>query len=219
MNFREVMLIAGAAGSLVLRVGAAGSLTAREIRCEESLHKIFQMAEACSADNGGYIVRMLDRDRQGRMEFWPEKLRPYARDFRDFSCPDNIRHGANAFQKDDLLPAYFYLGDVSFGINGHISGLDAKNASIEKIHNLKEPSYTVYFGDSNTMRLRAIPSAWLKDWAPVHEGGIMQAVMCDGHIERFSSETLGTYEPVEGWNRDSARWKNWKKNLNIEVKK
>ena len=218
MNFCETLVIAASTGLMILLADAAGSRAAGEIRCEESLRHVFQMAEMYSADNGGYIVRMLDRDRQGRMEFWAERFRLYAKDFRDFSCPANLRHGATAFEPDDLLSPYFYLSDVSFGINGHISGMDTRYSAVEKTANLEDPSYTVYFGDSNTMRLRAIQKLWFQDWAPVHEG-VMQSVMADGHIERFTGETLGTYGKIDGWQWDPARWKKWKSNLIFEVKK
>ena len=212
MNWRELGSVAVAGATLVLLIGAAASgKAAFDVRCQANLRSIYAMAQKYSADNDGCIVRMLTR-KYNRGTFWCDRLRVYAADFRDFSCPANARRGARAFQEDDLLPPVYNLKDVSFGINYHISGADLRTAPIEKIGNLADPSYTVYFGDSNTARLSAAGKLWAKDWAPVHDNG-MQAVMADGHVERFTQETLGTFGVVPGWKRDPASWKKWKRDL------
>lgn len=211
MNFREIVFVVILAGGMVLLTGAAGSRAAREERCRCSLLAIYQMATLYSADNGDRIVPMLEM-RYNRGIFWPDRLRDYARDFRDFSCPANARHGARAFLEDDLIRTPYNHAEVSFGINGHIAGMDRRNAPIERMSNLAMPGYTLYFGDSNTMRLRALDKLWQQDYAPVHDGG-MQAILADGHCERFTQENLGTFGAVPGWKRDKDRWKKWKENL------
>jgi len=209
MDYREIALVIVLAGTILLLTGAtAGSRAAREARCQESLQAIYRMAANYSADNGGYIVPMLEM-RYNRGIFWTDRLRDYAKDFQDFSCPANARHGALAFQENDLIRAPYDPRQVSFGINGHISGLDRRNAPIEKLENLAKPGYTVFFGDSNTRCLRALDRLWQQDYAPVHDGG-MQAILADGHCERFTQETLGTFGAVPGWKIDKDRWKKWK---------
>ena len=210
-NYRELLLIFGAAAAVVLLIGAAASGDrAFEAQCQYGLKAVYTMAEKYSADNDGYIVRMLEM--RNRSSFWCDKLREYAKNYRDFSCPANRRHGARAFVEDDLLPPLYSRMNVSFGINGHISGLDRRYAAMEKVKNLADPSYTIYFGDSNTRRLRSVGKLWAQDWAPLHDDG-MQAVMADGHVTRFKQNDLGTYGKVPGWKRDQARWKHWKGGL------
>ena len=217
-SLRELLLIAAAAALIAVLAGsAAKQLSASDVRCQANLKTVCAMAEQYSADNDGYIVRMLEI-RFHRGIFWPDKLLTYAKDFRDFSCPANAKHGARAFREDDLLPTPYNHANVSFGINSHISGSDRRNAAIEKIGNLADPAYTVYFGDANTMRLRAVGKLWDKDRAPVHDNG-MQAVMADGHVEYFTQADLGTYGIIPGWKHDPARWKNWKKNLRTKETK
>lgn len=211
MRLHEAVLIVVVAGLLIFLVSgaASGSRASHAALCRNSLKAVYRMAEQYSADNNGMIVRMLDRNGAGRVVFWSDQLRDYAKDFRDFSCPANEKRGARSFEANDLLATTYLRADISFGINGHISGMDRRSHFVEKTKNLYDPSYTVYFGDSFTMRLRAVRKLWLQDWAPVHDNG-MQAVMADGHIEYFTQETLGTYGKIDGWKRDTARWKKWK---------
>ena len=204
-SYRELLLIFGAAATAILLIGAAASGNrAFEAQCQYGLKAVYGMAERYSADNDGYIVRMLEI-KYNRGTFWCDKLRVYAKNFRDFSCPANTRHGARAFVEDDLLPPVYNWINVSFGINGHISGLDRRYAAMEKVKNLADPSYTIYFGDSNTMRLRSVGKLWAKDWAPLHDNG-MQAVMADGHVVRFKQKDLGTYGKIPGRNEVSGRF-------------
>lgn len=202
-SWRELLITAAAALVLwTLTVAANGGQKAADLRCQASLKEIYRMAAGYSAENDGFIVRCIERKKVG-VVFWPERFRDNARDFRDFSCPANPKRGAKAFVEDDLLPARFSLAQVSFGINVHISN------HFEKIERVKNPAYVVYFGDSNTLRLRAVGKLWAQDWTPVHDNGI-QSVMTDGHVEYFTHETLGTYGKVPGWKQDQERWKNWK---------
>ena len=202
-SFELLLISAAAAVTALLLIAAADLNQAQQTICRSNLNDIYRMAQAYSADNDGYIVQMLER-RDHRASFWSDRFVPYAKDFRNFSCPANTKRGAQAFKEDDLLPGRYATAYVSYGINGHISG---RRNPDEKISRLRNPDYIIYFGDAQYLRLRsAIKKIWDQDYAPIHNNG-MNALMADGHTGYFTRNTLGTFGKIPGWKHDPHRWR------------
>lgn len=195
---------------LAVLVGAAArGGKAFEVSCQNNLKSLALMSGKYAADNDGYIVRMLEKPDKVRGLWWSDVLKHYASDFRAFYCPAN-QFGALGVKQDDLLPFKYTRKYVSYGINGHISGVHRRDSAREKISNIADPSYLIYFGDAGKSHLlRSVGKLWKTDYNPVHENSML-AVMADGHTEKFNQENLGTYGKIPNWKRDQHRWKNWK---------
>lgn len=210
MKIHEVILCFGCAAVLVVLCGAAAKGgKAFEVSCQNNLKHVARMSNSYAADNDDYIVRMLTKI-GSRGVWWSDKVTQYASNFSHFYCPADNARGVLGLKADDLLPIKYTRKYVSYGINGHISGVHKRDAEIEKLGNIQNPSYVVYFGDAGRLHfLRSIGKLWKDDYNPVHDNSMM-AVMADGHTEKFNQENLGTYGKLPGWKRDQLRWRNWK---------
>lgn len=207
-GLKEVCLCILCGALLIMLCGAAAGLNkAHETACRSNLNQIYAAAARYSADYDGYIPRMLQRN-YSRGIFWCDTVKTYVKNYRYFYCPADEAGGVKGLSHDELLPTRYAKAYVSYGINGHLCGVHRSEKHAEKISNVKNPAYVLYFGDAKNLMLRAIGRNWEKDYSPVHSGN-MVAVMADGHAELFNQSNLGTYGNVPGWKRDMKRWKQW----------
>ena len=208
-NVKELFLgICCAAMLIIFCCAAANIRRAHEAACRSNLQQVYQMAQRYAADNDDYIPRMLQR-RYHRGTFWCDLVKNYAKDFRYFYCPADEKKGQKGLNHDELLPTRYAGAYVSYGINGHLCGVHRRESHREKITNVENPAYVLYFGDAKNRMLRPIGRNWERDYSPVHENSML-AVMTDGHTEQFNQQNLGTYGKIPGWERDVKRWTQWK---------
>ena len=212
-NYRELILVTVVLG-ILLTSGASAikMMSAREKTavCTNHLKEVALMGFQYQNDHDGYFQPMIVR--KSTWEYWPQYLKPYARDFIHFSCPADELRGAGAFEIDELLPRSYQPRQISYGMNYYLSDSGEKHmktwpCNIKKMVN---PPYLVYFGDSRTRQLRPT-SCWPQDHNPVHENMSANYAMLDGHVENHSQKTLGLVAPIKGWKYDKVRWLNWKK--------
>ena len=209
-NIKETIVVLLCTAALVLLGTAAANIhKERETVCSNNLKQIYVASACYSADHDDYIPRMLQM-KYNRGIFWSDTVKSYTKNYRYFYCPADEKRGRKGLDHDELLPTRYAGAYVSYGINGHLSGVHKREKNVEKLNNIKNPAYVIYYGDAQKRFLRSIGRLWAQDYYPVHENSML-AVMADGHAEKFNQESLGTYGSLPGWKRDVKRWKQWKK--------
>ncbi len=210
---RELILVLLTIGGLFTAGGSVLQFMSeqdKQVTCASHLKELAKMGFMYQEEHDGQFQPMIVRKRT--WEYWPQYLKPYAKDFIHFSCPSDSLRGAGAFEIDELLPRFYNAGYISYGMNYYLSDSGEKHmkswpCNIKKVVN---PSYVVYFGDARTIQLRPT-SCWDQDHNPIHQNKSANYAMLDGHVENHSQKTLGLVVPVKGWKYDKLRWVNWKK--------
>jgi len=195
----------------LLLCSAAKPQRSHQAICANHLRQLRLDAAQYEEDNCGSFppVNACGKTRQ---VYWPDFLRPYVRDVRNFACPADTLGGAEQLQsEDDLLPSPYHLRYVSFGMNywlGPNVTHNPKHRYPYNVRRVKNPNYVIYLGDSSTLELRPT-SCWSQDYAPVHDG-TANFLFVDGHVEPMNRNNLGLYSQAkDGWKIDQKRWSDW----------
>ena len=210
---KEILLILTAVFVQTLLLAAIGNGTAAKARCADHLRGLFQASSLYAQASGDSFPPVIARGPDRRWHYWPEYLRDHVTDVRFFSCPEDPKGGREQLERqDDLLPPGFALRYVSYGMNfllGVNISSNPKGRREYLVHQVREPGYVIFLGDSKTMELRPT-SCWNQDYAPVHDNG-SNFLMADGHVEWLNRKTLGLgWQARNGWKLDRKRWVNWK---------
>ena len=212
MNFRRsemvLCLLAGACLFFLLLPVIGGTPALQQRICAEHLRKLRVYAALYENDHRGAFPPVIAPGKR-RLQYWPDFLRPYVKDFKAFACPADPHGGGELLaEEEDLLPVPYNLRYVSFGMNywlGSNITHNPKHRYPYNIHRVKTPGYVIYLGDSATLELRPT-SCWKLDYLPVHDKGA-NFLFVDGHVERLTQEKLG-FTPGK-WKIDRERWTNW----------
>ena len=90
----------------------------KQLTCASHLKEVAKMGFMYQEEHDGQFQPMIVRKRT--WEYWPQYLKPYAKDFIHFSCPADSRRGAGAFEVDELLPRFYNAGYISYGMNYYL---------------------------------------------------------------------------------------------------
>ncbi len=215
-SWKELMLMLVCIGGLfslgVSQLEKGSAAWKRQI-CADNLKAVVRAAAMYQNDHDGAIQPVIVRTRP-RWTYWYAFILKYVDNPRIFYCPAHPR--AERLTEDhsnDLIPAVFDSGSLSYGMNFALSSNDDPNERPRpaNIKMIADPSYTIYFGDCKMPNptLRPTKWCWNQDYAPIHENA-SNFVFIDGHVETMNKDNLGLIHAFDGWTRDEKRWTNWK---------
>ena len=121
-DFRELILVCVVLGGIFTVGGSALRFMSeqdKQVTCTSHLKEVAKMGFMYQEEHDGQFQPMIVRKRT--WEYWPQYLKPYAKDFIHFSCPSDSLRGAGAFEVDELLPRFYNAGYISYGMNYYLS--------------------------------------------------------------------------------------------------
>ena len=210
-NYKELLLVVVICGA-ILGVGMSaakfGTEKWKNIKCQSNLKEIYKLADKYQAANNGNIVPVVDKTKRP-WKWWCNYLTPYATNPHIFYCPANPK-AAQFFveEEDPLEPKTFGMTALSYGMNWALGEKTKKKTTIVNIKQIADPSYVVYFGDSNLPQLRGTKWCWKTDYAPRHFNK-SNFVFMDGSVKLMNHENLGLCQNWKQWEKDRKRWFNW----------